>query len=239
MSSRLYQIMNGPPEPDLEALEGCSEREQQRILMNYLDWNKNFDKAVDKFKQMKMMKIIGMEYALGKINSQMTAVKEYEEELVSELREETAKEHNNTHVWITVSPKPTVSFLDFRKVVEKLVNRKLFSKYCYTYEQRGKNSEECGKGFHVHILAKRNLNYKPNKVITHIKNTLKNICEVDACCRIQIIGEDFAKDKMEYMLGKKTGGEDCDGEDKQLKQQYDIKWREREELLEYYGEKII
>jgi len=239
MSSRLYKIMNGPPEPDLEQLEGMSGKVQQRILLGYLDWNKNFDEAVDKFKQAKMMKIIAMEYALGKIDSQMNAMKDYEKELESDLKEETAKEHNNTHVWVTVSPKPTVKFIDFRKVVEKLVNRKLFSKYCYTYEQRGKTEDELGQGFHVHILGKRNLNYKPNKVVTHIKNTLKNICDVEKCCRIQIIGEDFAKDKIDYMTGIKTGGADNDAEDKQLKQAMDVKWREREELLEYYGEKII
>lgn len=233
--------MNAPDEPDIIRMEedGVSEREQNRVIQQYLDFNNNFEKALDKFKQTKLMKIINMEYMLGKLGSQMEQMKEYEKELGVELKEETARDNHNSHVWITVSPKPTVSFIEFRKVVEKLVKRKLFSKYCYTYEQRGKSDSECGKGFHVHILGKRNLNYKPNKVITHIKNTLKNICEVEKCCRIQIIGEDFAKDKMEYMLGKKTGGEDCDAEDKQLKQQYDIKWREAEELLEYYGEKII
>ncbi len=241
MSSRLFRLMNAPDEPDLFRMEedGVSEREQNRVIQQYLDFNNNFEKALDKFKQTKLMKIINMEYMLGKLGTQMEQMKEYEKELGVESKEETAKENHNSHVWITVSPKPTVSFKDFRKVVEKLTARKLFSKYCYTYEQRGMTLTDCGAGFHVHILAVRNLNYKPNKVITHIKNTVKNICDVERCCRIQIIGEDFAKDKMEYMLGEKTGGEDCSEENKKLKQKMDKVFRDQEKLQKYFGEKII
>lgn len=241
MSTRLFRLMNAPEEPDVVQMtaDGVSEREQNRVIQQYLDFNNNFEKALDKFKQTKLMKIINMEYMLGKLGSQMNAMKDYEKELAMEMKEETAKENNNSHVWITVSPKPTVSFSDFRKTVEKLAARKIFTKHCYTYEQRGMTLSDVGAGFHVHMLAARNLNYKPNKVITHIKNSIKNICDIERCCRIQIIGEDFAKDKMEYMLGDKTGGEDCSEENKRLKQRMDKVFRDMEKLPKYFGEKII
>ena len=85
----------------------------------------------------------------------------------------------------------------------------------------------CGKGFHCHLLCKRNLNYKPFRVSQCIQNTCKDLIKNpkdNKLLNIQHIGEDFAADKIIYMLEQKTG------EGKDQKQLIDKIFREKNNL---------
>lgn len=120
---------------------------------------------------------------------------------------------------------------DFRKAVEKVSGRNIFTECQYVYEQRGATIDKMGQGFHCHMLCKRNLNYKPSKVVSNVKNSFKDITNVGnpALLNIQIIGEEFARDKVEYITGAKTG------EDKDKKQDIDVLWREAFGMPPFYG----
>ncbi len=137
--------------------------------------------------------------------------------------------HNNGYLWITINPAPKVEFEKFKVKITKLVNRSMFTKCEYVYEQRGTSLKEAGKGFHCHILATRDMKYKPSKCISNIKNTCKTLVgnvNNNNQLNIQIIGDDFANDKREYMTGVKTG------EGKDQKQIIDKSWRHLMELKE-------
>lgn len=55
---------------------------------------------------------------------------------------------------ITIRPDDSkVDFIDFQRYVEYFVQRKCFMNYKYSFEQKGIEPMDLGKGFHVHIVA--------------------------------------------------------------------------------------
>lgn len=190
-----------------------------------------YQKAKEAFTQRKLGQLLNMEYNLGKLGPELRSLKEAEDKLKAESKEQVAEQHNNRYMFITVNPKESVKFHDFRKKIEKLVHRQIFTGHMYVYEQRGKSADEAGKGFHCHILVERNLAYKPSKTKELIQNTLKDMVgsvKSPNLLNLQFVGKDFICDKIEYMAGIKTG------EDKDLKQEIDSVWRDDNELDSVY-----
>lgn len=205
-------------------------------LQKYLS-DHNFLKGQFKnWEAKQVQRIISLEYECGMLGEKWENIKEYEKSLVSTKKEMIANKHNNTYCFITVNPKNTILLSTFIKSIEKSVHRNIFTDYRYVYEQRGNSESEVGKGFHCHMLVKRNLDYKPSKVSSLLQNTFKDIVgdsKNNSLLNIQHIGSDFAKDKDEYMNGVKTG----EGKDK--KQQMDIIWRLKEKLESVYGKELF
>lgn len=101
----------------------------------------------------------------------------------------------------------------------------------YVFEQRGTIADNnIGKGFHAHILIKRNLSYKPSALISKLQRGLvKIVKDVKAphLLNMHVIGDEFALDKIRYMIGaKKT--------EKQEKQLADVQWRQENNLEKLY-----
>ena len=203
-------------------------------LNDYLDKVKEYDQSYETFRKNKLLKLIGMEYQLDMLGQKWIDIKAHENELKGKLKEQLAVEHNNGYCFITISPKDSVNLEEFIEKVHKYVQRNMFRKSRYVFEQRGKTEAEAGKGFHAHILFKRNLDYKPSKIRVNSLNTWKNMCScTDNTFNVKHIGEEFAKDKDEYMTGVKTG------EDKDLKQAIDIIWRKANNIESVYGEEFF
>ncbi len=189
-----------------------------------------FDELKD-LKRRKFRKILEQQYKLETLGDFYKSTKKIEELNAQKMKLMTAKAHNNLFLFITVNPKPEITFEEFMKKMEKLINRNIFTNGLYVYEQRGSTEEDAGKGFHCHLLCERNLNYKPTKVVSCIKNTCKSLCNVKdkRLLNIQLIGEEFAQDKRQYIMGhNKTG------EGKSVKQNIDTYWRKKNNLKEYY-----
>ncbi len=201
----------------------------------WLDKGEIYDEALRQFTKKKIESIIKLEYDAELLGQKMIDIKEYEKEVKMTLKENIAKDHNNGYCFITINPSPEITLTQLQEKVEKFVKRNMFDKYRYVYEQRGSTEENMGHGFHAHILLKRNLNYKPSKISVNTKNTFKGITQVDnpQILNIQHIGEDFAKDKDEYIDGVKTG----DGKDQ--KQAIDKIFRQKNNLESIYGEKFF
>lgn len=206
----------------------------EKNLDEYLKKSDAIDQAYETFRKNKFQKIIGMEYELEMMGQKWKDIKGHEKDLKDKIKEKVAIDHNNGYCFITINPKDTVVLSEFVEKVHKYVERQMFRKVRYVFEQRGKTEAEAGKGFHVHILAKRNLDYKPSKIRPNSINTWKNMCSCsDKTLTVQSIGEDFAKDKDEYMTGVKTG------EGKDEKQEIDKVWRPANKLESVYGEKFF
>lgn len=179
----------------------------------------------------KIKKILEQQYYLGTLGNLFNGMLKIENDNAQKKKRMTAVAHNNLFLFITVNPKPKIPFEDFKKKMEKLANRNIFNNALYVYEQRGSTEEEAGKGFHCHMLCERNLNYKPTKVVSCIKNTCKSLCNVKdkRVLNIQLIGEEFMNDKRQYILGhNKTG------EGKSVKQNIDEYWRKKNNLNNHY-----
>lgn len=212
-----------------------TENQSSSSIKEMTDLMDTYDTAKQDFDKALLKRLMKMEYEAECLGEKYKNIKAYENTLREKKQELTAKEHNNGYCFITINPKPEVSFDTFRKQVEKAVGRNMFVEVRYVYEQRGTNMDEAGKGFHAHILAKRNLSYKPSKISGNLKNTFKSVVDVNnpSLLNIQHIGEDFAKDKNEYIDGVKTG------EGKDVKQEIDVEWRKSLGLSVIYGENII
>lgn len=211
----------------LELIKAQYKNDTQ-CMQNHIDLY--FDE-LEALKRRKMRKILEQQYYLETLGDFMKNMKKIEEKNHKKKKIVTAKAHNNQYCFITINPKPTVKLVDFQKKMEKLVNRSIFTGGMYVLEQRGDTKETAGKGFHCHMLCTRNLDYKPFKVASCIKNTCKTLCNVkdSRLCNIQHIGDEFYIDKREYILGhNKTG------ENKSKKQDIDIYWRKKNNLSQYY-----
>ncbi len=204
-------------------------------IQEWLEKGDIYDKAYENFKKKKFESIIKMEYDAELLGPKMIEIKNYEKEVKVKLKELVAKDHNNGYCFITINPKKDVDLDTFRDKIDKFVKRNMFQEYRYVLEQRGATADATGKGFHAHLLLKRNLDYKPSKIGVNTKNSFKGITDVDnpAILNIQHIGEDFAKDKDEYMTGVKTG------EGKDEKQAIDILWRKENNIESVYGEEFF
>ena len=136
-------------------------------------------------------------------------------------------------LFITVNPRPDVSLEDFMRAMNKFKSKVWIEDYIYVYEQRGITKEESGKGFHSHILLWKPDNKKSHEVIRETKNTFKNICSIDNPSILNIKNckdEDIEKRK-NYMLGHKNTETDPS---KQVKQEIDLIWRDRNNIENYY-----
>lgn len=176
----------------------------------------------------KIKAILNEDYRLGRLGEQEKIMYEHQQENEKLLKIQTAKKHNNQYAWITVRPKPTVKWEEFYKLSQKLFERQIFNSGYMVYEQAGTTEEDMGIGFHAHLCMERNLNYKPFKCEDNAYNTVKKICNKQAGFKCQHIGEDFKKDKLNYIFSLKTG------EGKEAKQLMDIPWRESLQLPTYY-----
>lgn len=136
-------------------------------------------------------------------------------------------------LFITINPRPDVSLDEFIKSMNKFKSKVWIEDYIYVYEQRGTTEQESGKGFHAHILLWKPDNKKSHEVIRETKNTFKNICSIDNPSILNIKNckdEDIEKRK-NYMLGHKNTEIDPS---KQVKQEIDLIWRERNNIENYY-----
>ncbi len=185
-----------------------------------------YNKALDDFTYQKHKSIMAIAYSLKKMDKIHDLMYDYHED----LKMQQAKQFGTLWLWITISPKKEVKFLDFKKKVEQIANRKMFKEHFYVFEQRSKEKETAGEGFHSHLLLQRDLKYKQNKIIKNLKNSCKHITNVENhdIFNFHWCPEEYLKDKMEYMTGTKTGDE------KDEKQLIDIVFRQNYNLSTYY-----
>jgi len=128
------------------------------------------------------------------------------------------------YAWITVNPKLDITLPDFVKVIHKMYSKKWITNSLYIFEI-GKNGHQ-----HSHGLIK--FNYRRDKVVKELKNSCKNICnvEINNCfCLRFLTDEDQVVQKIRYMQGLKQDSKvDAVEESK--------KWRTEHSLEEFYGD---
>lgn len=198
------------------------------LNIEYLRWRTEEE---HRFLALKFRENLKLKYELDMLGEAHSLIKAENEDLRLKLKEKKAREAKNNWVFITISPKPAIKFDEFKTICTKFAQRKMFNTSWLVFEQRGDNIDEVGKGFHAHIECERNIDYKPSQVVRNTQNTFKHIVDlkVKQTLHIQHHGDDYHKDKMEYILGAKTD----DGKDK--KQLMDIKFRELNNLNVCYN----
>ena len=154
------------------------------------------------------------------------------------------KKAPKTWCFVTVSAKPSVTLEQFKKKFLQFLKTKLFADYLGVLEQKGTLDNKLGTGIHCHILFKRHTplakGLPPTNIDRNVRDAWKNLCDSSnkSICNIQFVDETFALDKIDYMLGLKTGTAK-DGTPKEIKQKADIVWRQQNGISDYYGNKNI
>lgn len=74
---------------------------------------------------------------------------------------------------ITIRPMDgKIDWPEFETTIHTLLSRKCFTKFTYSFEQKGETIEDMGKGFHVHIVSKVTQDSK-SQLLRDIKSSLK------------------------------------------------------------------
>ena len=161
------------------------------------------------------------------------------------------------YLFVTINPDEKISeFSKFVSALKAIEKKSWVNDICYVIEQRGKNSDEIGKGYHTHLLIHRN-GKSFSKFCKEILNTLyshkvldKDFVEEfnknkDASDYhipyqkgpfvVEYTEPDKLKNRFTYMLGsKKTTDDKGNYNEKDIKQEYDIPFREQNGLKRYY-----
>lgn len=155
--------------------------------------------------------------------------------LMKDINEEKKKKDEEStkseYVFITVNPHANVPLSDFKKVVDKSVEKSFIKKSLHVIEQRGENMDELGKGFHCHMLV-----HKGDYRISHLKRefgrTFAKYTDIGNPCtfNIRMCKESDLRNRQNYMLGWKSDP------DKHLKQVYDRDFRKKFLIKNYYGD---
>lgn len=179
---------------------------------------------------------------------------------VSEFRKSKSVSNIKTdYFFITINPDDEVSILSkFVRALETIMKKKWVEDLVYVIEQRGDNEDEIGKGYHCHMLINRNgksfskLNREIlNTLYSHnifIKRKLEDFNkprnEDEAIYFIpyqkgpyvvEYTEPENIKNRLSYMLGNKvTVDKNGVYNKKDIKQQYDIPFRKKNNLKDYY-----
>lgn len=184
----------------------------------------------------KLRSYYNAQFELGTLGKAATVIRDELRASKEQLRQKLAEEHNNSFMFFTINPKPSVKLEDFLSLLKKSSTKTCFSDYLYVVEQRGNNSATAGTGFHAHMLVRRNLNYKPSKLKSRMMDTFKKTCNVfdDRLFNVKYCNTEWANDKVKYMThGGKTG----DGKD--IKQDIDVWWRAKHKIPKFFGNEKI
>ena len=172
---------------------------------------------------------------------------------VIELRKSKSVSNIKTdYLFVTINPDEKISeFSKFVSALKAIERKSWVNDICYVIEQRGKNSDEIGKGYHAHLLIHRN-----GKSFSKFCKEILNTCySFKLYNKIEL--EDFYKDhdipyrfgpfvveytepekignRFSYMLNnKKITDKNGDYNEKDIKQKYDIPFREQNGIKKYY-----
>lgn len=194
-------------------------------------WHDILKIAKKEFFKTEIIKHLKLKMECEELGDCMRQIKLENKRLIKKKETMSALERNNLYVWLTVNPNTSVELKDFLKQLHKFANRALFEEYMYVVEQRGTCEDTMGTGFHAHLLLKRSMTYKPGKVQKHSMNSWKRMTYVynPQIFNFHWCPQKYIEDKKEYM---RVGGKTGDG--KELKQQIDSVWREKNNIQTFY-----
>lgn len=136
--------------------------------------------------------------------------------------------------FITIRPDDkSIDFEDFYTLVSKFVARKCFVWFKLSFEQKGKTSEDYGKGFHCHIIANMRQRSK-SEVLRDTISTFK-CCTSANCIQVDLLkNSDDVENTMRYL----TEYESDDGHKKET-MDADKEWRRLNSIQDLYTEENL
>lgn len=134
--------------------------------------------------------------------------------------------------WCTINPKPEVDTTAFVSQIHRVMNRSLVDKCVYSFEQRGENNSELGKGIHMHAIIWPGKSYS-SSFCQRLREAVANLvgCPNKHVWIVKAKG-DWVNEKMEYLQGIKWDKE------KDAKCVMDKHWRIEQGLQPWYSKNM-
>jgi len=146
-----------------------------------------------------------------------------------ELKKATGDGRARGCYFITISPRPDVSFVDFFVKCQRMDSNAIFDAYTAVFEQRGLSESEVGTGFHLHAVVTETKERSKAAILQKLHSTFKSVA-AENCIRVDHLETDKnVQQTTAYILE----GQSKDGH-KKLTQPWDAAWRERLGLLPLY-----
>jgi len=157
------------------------------------------------------------------------------EERYAHLKKQQEISENSKYIFITINPNSQITLLDFINKMTKMMSKKWITNYLYVYEQRGETEAELGKGFHFHCILEKPKTKAYAHMIRELSNSANSVCDTSNFhfFNIKSISEEECQRKIIYITGRKAD------DAKHLKQDMDILWRQKSNLLSFYNVGII
>jgi len=179
--------------------------------------------------QRKLQECYNIAYEVGAIDPKIYGLRE-------KLKAQKSDRVCGRFFWLTIRPPHDTPYDAFKKAVIKLSKKKFIKSYMYVYEQTAskQNERELGHGFHIHMVFEKTPEAEaPSKIKKYISNGFVKLMDVNnsACFHVKVMPSKYIPDKIDYMLDKNL---DDDHKDKEEKQEYDVLWREQNNLQPYY-----
>ena len=224
----------------LLALEECKlsifdnfDKEEQEIYLHSLE-----NKISRKIKTQALKQFLKDEYISyfrklkreGQFDDRIPEIKELRQE--EEDNEKLVQK--SRYLFITINTKDNVPLNKLLELMKNLAKKVWIKKYLYVIEQRGETIDQLGKGFHSHILIDRE-GKKYSQILREFKTTIGDLVDVDnkSCFNIKPCKEEHLKNRQNYMISDKKD------EEKRLKQDMDIIFRDKYTIKPYYGELFV
>jgi len=134
-------------------------------------------------------------------STDLTEMESYKES----LKETKLQNDPKYALFITINPEcnDISGYTELNKRVEKCVAKYWITDYAYCYEQRSTDATLIN-GLHCHILLTRG-SHKPSHCEREIRSTFSSLCGNSKHINIQYKKKEWINDKLNYMLGDKTG----------------------------------
>jgi len=139
------------------------------------------------------------------------------------------------YLFLTINPNPHITLGEFVSIMTKMMTKPWMNEYLYVFEQRGETEGECGKGFHFHAIIKKPTNKSYAHILRELSSSANKVCDSSVAnfFNIKNISEEEKERKINYITGRKAD------EMKHAKQEMDIPFRQRNNLLSFYNLGII
>lgn len=139
------------------------------------------------------------------------------------------------YLFLTINPNPHITLGEFISIMNKMMTKPWMNAYLYVFEQRGEEEGECGKGFHFHAIIKKPSNKSNAHILRELSSSANKVCDstVSTFFNVKNISEEEKERKIIYLTGQKADAF------KHKKQEMDIPFRQRNNLLSFYNVGII
>jgi len=195
-------------------------------------------------------------YKLSQGESIHTPLQKVYNEVVELRKCKSVSNIKTDYLFVTINPDEKISELcKFVSAIRAIERKSWVNDIVYVIEQRGKNSDEIGQGYHAHLLIHRN-GKSFSKFCKEILSTLYSFKVYDKLKMEEFVNKgnengvipyttgpfvveytepEKIGNRISYMIGeKKTVDKYGNYNEKDIKQSYDIPFREQNHLKPYY-----